>query len=172
MAKRLGSIQDRTFVGQNPKRRADLEAKLIADFEPKDVLEEIWLSEIATLTVTIEYYRYLEVYLNYALANKKGLETDYEDERRLEIMSASEGKKPMTYHMPLQRPCFKKALGEFNDADLKKINTVIDMITKLRRERERIYNQFERKRRPALINAVRYQEIPPNGEAAIDNLAD
>jgi transposase len=62
--------------------------------------------------------------------------------------------------------------GKLSQYQLKQINTVIDMINKLRRERERIYNQFERKRRPALINAVKYQETSPNDDPAIENLAD
>ncbi len=60
MKKRIGSAVEPFIVGQDESRRAEIEAQLFKDFEPKDVLEEIWLSDIAVLTTTIEYYRELE----------------------------------------------------------------------------------------------------------------
>lgn len=49
MKKRVGSAVEPFLVGCDPKRRAEIESKLFADFEPQDVLEEIWLSDIAVL---------------------------------------------------------------------------------------------------------------------------
>ena len=60
MTKRVGSAVEPFLVGQNPQRRKEIEAQLFKDFAPKDVLEEIWLSDRAVLTATIEYYRQLE----------------------------------------------------------------------------------------------------------------
>lgn len=169
MAKRIGSLRDMSFIGQDPKRRSEIEAKLFEDFEPKDVLEEIWLSEIAVLTATIEYYRRLEVSINFAYLEKHGVRELLNEEQALATARGQKLNRPDGY---LSSPRFRKALGQLSQHQLKQINTVIDMINKLRRERERIYNQFERKRRPALINAVKYQEIQPNDDAAIENLAD
>ena len=169
MAKRIGSLRDISFIGQDPKRRVEIETQLFQDFKPKDVLEEIWLSEIAVLTTTIEYYRRLEVSINFAYLEKHGVRELLEEEKEL---AAALGKTLDRPDGHLSSPRFRKALGKLSEHQLKQINMVIDMINKLRRERERIYNQFERKRRPALIHAVRYQEVPPNDDAATDNLAD
>ncbi len=169
MTKRIGSLRDISFIGQDPKRRVEIETQLFEDFKPKDVLEEIWLSEIAVLTTTIEYYRRLEVSINFAYLEKHGVRELLDEEKEL---AAALGKTLDRPDGHLSSPRFRKALGKLSEHQLKQINMVIDMINKLRRERERIYNQFERKRRPALINAVRYQEVPPNDDAATDNLAD
>lgn len=169
MAKRIGSLRDISFVGQDPKRRVEIETQLFQDFQPKDVLEEIWLSEIAVLTATIEYYRRLEVSINFAFLEKHGVRELLDEEREIAIATGKKVDRPDGH---LSSPRFLKALGRLNQHQLKQINTVIDMINKLRRERERIYNQFERKRRPAVINAVKYQEIPLDDDAAIENLAD
>lgn len=169
MTKRIGSLKDTSFIGQDPKRRVEIEAQLFEDFKPKDVLEEIWLSEIAALTTTIEYYRRLEVSINFTYLENHGVLELLDQE---EVDAANHGEKLDRLGDLISGNSFRQALGKLSQYQLKQINSVIDMINKLRRERERIYNQFERKRRPALINAVKYQEIPPNDDAAIDNLAD
>lgn len=171
MAKRVGRLKDKGFIGQDPKRRAEIEAKLFQDFQPKDVLEEIWLSEIALLTATIEYYRHLEASINYKLLNNYNLqkmlaEADAEEE-------ASGRKKSLADERDLLgSTSFRRAMGQLNENDLKSIDTIIGIINKVRRERERIYNQFDRKRRPTIINAVKYQELPRKGETDIENMAD
>lgn len=169
MEKRVGSLRDTSFIGQDPKRKAELEAQLFADFKPKDVLEEIWLSEIASLTATIEYYRRLEVSINYNFLEKRGVQTFLAEEK---ARAAARGTKIDGRGDLLSGTAFLKALGKFSQADLKEINTVIDVINKLRRERERIYNQFDRKRRPALVNAVKYSEVTTGSDPAVQNLAD
>lgn len=169
MAKRVGSSRNTRFFGQDPKRRSEIEAKLFEDFQPKDVLEEIWLSEIAVLTATIEYYRHLEISINFAYLEKHGVRELLDKEQELATALGKKLDRPGDH---FSSPRFRNALGKLNQHELKQINTVIDMINKLRRERERIYNQFERKRRPAVINAVKYQEISPDDDAAIENLAD
>lgn len=169
MAKRIGSLKDTSFIGQDPKRRVEIEEQLFQDFKPKDVLEEIWLSEIAALTTTIEYYRRLEVSINFTYLENHGVLELLDQE---EVDAAKYGEKLDRLGDLISGTGFRKALGKLSQYQLKQINSVIDMINKLRRERERIYNQFERKRRPALINAVKYQEIQTNDDAAIDNLAD
>ena len=169
MAKRVGSLRDTSFIGQDPKRIGELEAQLFADFKPKDVLEEIWLSEIASLTATIEYYRRLEVSINYNFLEKRGFQTFLAEE---ETQAAARGTKIDRRGDLLSGTAFLRALGKFSQADLKEINTVIDVINKLRRERERMYNQFDRKRRPSLVNAVKYREVTPADDPAVQNLAD
>ena len=169
MAKRIGSLRDISFIGQDPKRRVEIETQLFQDFKPKDVLEEIWLSDIAGLTAAMEYYRRLEVSINFAYIEKHGVRELLDQEQALAKASGQKLDRPDGH---LSSPKFRKALGKLNQHELKQINAVIDMVNKLRRERDRIYNQFERKRRPALINAVKYQEVPLDDDAAIDNLAD
>lgn len=72
MARRVGSAIEPFAVGQDPKRRAEVEAQLYKDFKPKDVLEEIWLSDIAVLTATIEYYRQLDAAVTLTLGAPQG----------------------------------------------------------------------------------------------------
>ncbi len=169
MTNRVGSLKKIGFSGQDPKRHAQIEAQLFSDFKPKDVLEEIWLSDIAALTAAIEYYRQLEVNLNENLLEKHGIRGD----SRSKTLGPSDIVEDALEHAELVSQIrFEAALGKFNEQDLKKINMVIEMINKLRRERERIYNQFERKRRPALINAVKYQEVSSTDDASVEVLAD
>lgn len=173
MAKRVGSSKDKGFIGQDPKRRLEIEAKLFQDFEPKDVLEEIWLSDIAMLTATIEYYRHLEAAINYKLLSNHNLPKMLAEADAVAEVEASGRKKALADDSDLLGSAsFRRAMGQLTENDLKKIDTIISLINKLRRERERVYNQFDRKRRPTIINAVKYQELPRNGETDIEALAD
>lgn len=164
MARRVGSAIEPFIVGQDPKRRAEIEAQLFKDFKPKDVLEEIWLSDIAVLTATIEYYRQLEAAVTLKIANRRGLI------ERLEAESPN--KEEFTIADTVGSKAFRAALGEFTPADLKQISTIADLISQVRRERERVYLLFERKRRPALLNAVRVAQKNDRETFAVEDLGD
>ena len=75
MAKRVGKLVEPFIVGQDPRRKAQLEEQLFKDFSPKDVLEEIWLSDIAVLTASIEYYRSLEAAVTRKLLTDRGFQS-------------------------------------------------------------------------------------------------
>jgi hypothetical protein len=164
MARRVGSAIEPFVVGQDPKRRAEVEAQLYKDFKPKDVLEEIWLSDIAVLTATIEYYRQLEAAVTLKIANRRGLDG-------LLRVEFSE-KVDFTLTDAVGSRALRTALGEFTPADLKQISTIADLISQVRRERERVYLLFERKRRPALLNAVKLAQKNGRETFAVEDLGD
>lgn len=164
MARRVGSAIEPFVVGQDPKRRAEVEAQLYKDFKPKDVLEEIWLSDIAVLTATIEYYRQLEAAVTLKIANRRGLDG-------LLRVEFSE-KVDFTLTDAVGSRALRTALGEFTPADLKQISTIADLISQVRRERERVYLLFERKRRPALLNAVKVAQKNDRETFAVEDLGD
>ena len=164
MAKRVGSAVEPFVIGQDPKRRDEIEAQLFADFEPKDVLEEIWLSDIAVLTASIEYYRKLEAAVTLKIARRRGLEQNLRDEFG--------DQKGLTLSDAVGSLAFSKSLGEFTPPDLNQISAIADLIIKTRRERERIYLLFERKRRPALLNAIKVAQGKGRESYTIEDLSD
>jgi hypothetical protein len=164
MKKPVGSAIEPFLVGRDPKRRAEIEAKLFADFNPKDVLEEIWLSDIAVLTATIEYYRTLEASVTLNLAKKHNLEQQLRDE--------FPKKKDLSFQDATGSAAFRTALGKFTALDVKRISDIADLINKMRRERERVYLLFERKRRPAVLNAVKVAEAEGTSKYVVEDLSD
>jgi hypothetical protein len=164
MKKPVGSAMEPFLVGRDPKRRAEIEAKLFADFKPKDVLEEIWLSDIAVLTTTIEHYRSLEAAVTLYIAKKHNLEQRLREE--------FPGKKYLSLNDAVGTEAFRKSLGEFKPDDVKRISDIVDLINKMRRERERVYLLFERKRRPAVLNAVKVAEAGNKDKYVIEDLSD
>lgn len=164
MTKRVGSAVEPFVVGQNPQRRVEIEAQLFKDFAPKDVLEEIWLSDIAVLTATIEYYRQLEAAMMLHLTKRRGLEAH--------LLEEFPEKSDLTFADAAGSRAFRKALGELTPFDLKQISTIADLISQVRRERERVYLLFERKRRPALLNAVKVAQKNDRETFAVEDLGD
>lgn len=164
MVKRVGSAVEPFVVGQDPKRRAEIEAQLFKDFEPKDVLEEIWLSDVAVLTATIEYYRALEAAVMLKIATRRGLVQN--------LHAELPDKQDVTLNDAVGTRAFRIALGEFTPADLKQLSNITDLIAKMRRERERIYLLFERKRRPVLLNAVKVVQTAGREKFAVENISD
>lgn len=164
MVKRVGSAVELFVVGQDPKRRAEVEAQLFKDFKPEDVLEEIWLSDIAVLTATIEYYRELEAAVMLKTATRRGLVE--------QLHAEFPDKSDLTFEDAVGTKALRTAFGNFTPADLKQLSNIADLITKMRRERERIYLLFERKRRPALLNAVKVAQTAGRETFAVENLSD
>ena len=164
MKRPVGSAVEPFLVGRDPQRRAEIEATLFADFKPKDVLEEIWLSDIAVLTTTIEYYRNLEASVTLNLAKKYDLEQQLRDE--------FPGKKDLSLENAAGSAAFRTALGKFTAHDVKRISDIVDLISKMRRERERVYLLFERKRRPAVLNAVKVAEEGGKSKYVVEDLSD
>lgn len=164
MTKRVGSAVEPFLIGQNPQRRKEIEAQLFKDFAPKDVLEEIWLSDIAVLTSTIEYYRQLEAAVMLRITKRHGLEANLRDEFPEE--------DNLTLKDAIGSKALRSALGDFSAFDLKQISTIADLISQVRRERERVFLLFERKRRPALLNAVKLAQPGGIESYAIEKATD
>lgn len=164
MTRRVGSLNEPFVVGQDPQRKQALEAQLFEDFKPKDVLEEIWLSDIAALTANIEYYRTIEAAITLKIA------TNHRLNERLDVEFPDDTSG--SYRQAVGSASFLDTVGEFHEDDLSRISTMVDLISKIRRERERIYLLFERKRRPAVLNAVRANEIGAKEQYIIEDLSD
>jgi hypothetical protein len=166
MAKHVGKLVEPFIVGQDPRRKGAIEDQLFKDFSPKDVLEEIWLSDIAVLTAAIEYYRGLEAAVTRQLLIDHGLRALL----RLEFSDVEDGK--LTYDLVLGSQAFITAAGKFAKIDLERIGAVVELINKMRRERERVYLLFERKRRALVIDAVQAGETLAAAQRGIENLSD
>lgn len=164
MKKRIGSAVEPFIAVQDEGRRAEIEAQLFKDFEPKDVLEEIWLSDIAVLTTTIEYYRELEAAVTFKITCDHELKTRLRDE--------FSNQQEVDWEEAPGSEAMQKALSEFTAHDVERISAIVDLITKMRRERERVYLLFERKRRPAVLNAVKLTETAAREKYTIENLSD
>lgn len=163
MTKRVGSAIEPFVVGQDPRRRQEIEAQLFKDFAPKDVLEEIWLSDIAVLTTTIEYYRQLEAAVMLKIAKRRGLDSL--------LQAEFPEKSDLSFNDAVGSQALRTALGDFNALDLGQLNTIADLISQVRRERERVFLLFERKRRPALLNAVKMAQSSGKVSYAIEKTA-
>lgn len=147
MTKRVGSAVEPFIIDQHPQRRKEIETQLFKDFTPKDVLEEIWLSDIAVLTATIEYYRQLEAAVMLKITKRRSLDV---------LLKAEFPERTnLTLNDAVGSMALRTALGEFTPADLKQVSSIADLISQVRRERERVFLLFERKRRPALLSAVK-----------------
>ena len=62
--------------------------------------------------------------------------------------------------------------GMLNELQIRKIAAIADVIQKLQRERDRIYAQFERKRRPLVIASVKTVEAQMSSPNPTDKLAE
>lgn len=113
--------------------------------EPRDCGTQP-LSDIAVLTTTIEYYRQLEAAVMLKIAKRRGLDT---------LLKAEfPAKSDLSLNDAVGSQALRTALGDFNALDLDQLSTITDLITQVRRERERVFLLFERKRRPALLKAA------------------
>lgn len=169
MARRIGSLWTTSFVGQDPRRKAEIEQQLFKDFDPKDVIEEIWLSEIATLTVTLEYFRQLEVSINYGLLERRQVSEMLDKEEAI-ALRLGDTWDPQGDRLRTQS--YQRAMSQMHPRELKVIGDLIEIMNKLRRDRDRIFNQLERKRRPALMRAVKYTEVEEKTDKTKRKLTD
>jgi hypothetical protein len=150
---------------------------LIDDFKPKDILEEIWLHDIARITANIENFRIVERAIQLKkmqdrvtfLCKTGQMKPEYEQPalkaaKQLAVRGYRDG--PIIDQLTLT------VSGILDESDLKDIAAVVEIVQKLQRERDRIYAQFERKRRPLIIASVGKVDAAHNEQAALDSLQD
>lgn len=159
----MGSVEVITghtrYPGEDIARRTEVENRLFEAFSPKDVLEEIWLLDVAALTSSVEYYRELEISKNREIA--------------AQFAPTEAGDGQWVNYLEVENPFhIKRLIGSFDQDDIRALATIIEVTAKLRRERERVYAQFERKRRALLINAVDAVELNREQTIAIEALSD
>lgn len=99
-----------------------------------------------------------------SLAKRYGLEEHLRDE--------FPAKKDLSLQDAVGSAAFLAALGKFSAHDLKRISDIADLTTKMQRERERVYLLFERKRRPAVLNAVKVAEAGNKDKYVVEDLSE
>jgi len=142
---------------------------LIQDFAPQDTLEELWMSDIAKITANIQKFRAIEqsITLNQMLNNINNRQSDREF-----LQKYSFSVKLFAEHLSMNIPHLKNATdgsalriaANLSESDIRQLAAINDLIIKLQRERDRIFAQFERKRRPLIEVAVKSAEdkgVPP-----------
>jgi hypothetical protein len=142
---------------------------LIEDFAPQDTLEELWMSDIAKITANIQKFRAIEqsITLNQML-NKIH---NRHDEREF-LQKNSFSVKVFAERLSMNKPHWKhgtdgpalRIAANLSEGDIRQLAAINDLIIKLQRERDRIFAQFGRKRRPLIEVAVKKVEetgIPP-----------
>lgn len=143
--------------------------RLVEDFKPDGLLEELWMYDIARITMNIEKFRTIErsVMLNQMLQkieSQTGRNSILKDYKVYFEMHAE--------HIAFSKPHLKlstekdtfKVVANLSEEDIRKLAAINDLISKQQRERDRIYAQFERKRRPLIEAAVTKFEdrVAPN----------
>ncbi len=150
---------------------------LSAHFEPQDILEEIWLHDIARITANIEIFRVIERTLQY-----HGMHERLEYLAKTFSMSATDARAAQSgiYELTISpnggttMPDLPTILvaGAIGEAQLQKIASISDTIQKLQKERDRIYAQFDRKRQPLIIASVKRAEEQENKASPNANVAE
>lgn len=133
--------------------------RLVKDFRAEGLLEELWIYDIARITMNIEKYRTIErsVMLNQMLHNvaNHGRTHGISDTDNI-------GFKMLAEDIALSQPHLKlsadqnglKVVPNLSEDNIRQLAAISELISKLQRERDRIYAQFERKRRPLIQAAV------------------
>lgn len=150
---------------------------LSKQFEPQDILEEIWLHDIARITADIEIFRVVERSVQYhclreklgqlrrgATLSESQAETASRGIYQLTIGEAGASEMPGLSTLAVA--------GMLNELQIRKIAAIADVIHKLQRERDRIYAQFERKRRPLVIASVKTVEAQMSSPNPTGKLAE
>lgn len=144
--------------------------QLVKDFGPEGLLEELWLQDIANISMDIAKYRAIErsVMLNMMLRNireRDALEELSEaDYTWFKILA-----EDISYNKPHQvmtcDPDSFQTVPNLSEGDIRRLSAIQDVLAKLQRERDRIYAQFERKRRPlvqAAVTKLEAKALPPH----------
>ncbi len=150
---------------------------LSKQFEPQDILEEIWLHDIARITADIEIFRVVERSVQYQSLKERLVYL-----RKNSTLSESQAKTASggIYQLTIgeaggaempEHPTLAVA-GNLSEVQIRKIAAIADVIQKLQRERDRIYAQFERKRRPLVIASVKTVEAQMSSPNPTDKLAE
>lgn len=166
---------------ENPEASNDAVQKLFtalsSHFEPHDILEEIWLHDIARITSQIEVFRVVERSIEYQtlldrlddLIKTRKLTEDFRPiahEGIYDLTIGGRGGSKMPNAVTLE------VTGAMSEADIRKSAAIAEVIQKLQRERDRIYAQFERKRRPLVIASVKTVEAQVSAPNPTDKLAE
>jgi hypothetical protein len=166
---------------ENPETSNDTVQKLFnalsEHFKPQDILEEIWLHDIARITAQIEVFRVVERSVEYQtlldrlnfLITTRKLSKDLHSVAHsgvYDLTVGGVGGSKMPHSVALE------VTGALREVDIRKVASIADVIQKLQRERDRIYAQFERKRRPLVVASVKTVEAQVSAPNPTDKLAE
>ncbi len=166
---------------ENPDASNDTVQKLFnalsEQFKPQDILEEIWLHDIARTTAQIEVFRIVERSVEYQtllekldyLIKTRKLSNDLHSVAHsgiFDLTVGGVGGAKMPHYVALE------VTGALREADIRKVASIAEVIQKLQRERDRTYAQFERKRRPLVIASVKTVEAQVSAPNPADKLAE
>lgn len=166
---------------ENPEASNDAVQKLFtalsAHFEPQDILEEIWMYDIARITSQIEVFRIVERSMEYQSLLERldymikigKLSKDFRSVAHdgiYDLTIGGFGGSKMPNAVALE------VTGTLSEINIRKSAAIADVIQKLQRERDRIYAQFERKRRPLVIASVKTVEAQMSSPNPTDKLAE
>lgn len=132
---------------------------LVEHFKPRDFIEELWLHDIATMTANIEKFRAIEqsVMLNQMLDTVVTRRDGY-DYLLEHQFAANEYAKSLSLGKPHKNRGSlyddQKIAANLSESDIRHLAAINDLIIKQQRERDRVFAQFERKRRPLVEAAV------------------
>lgn len=161
--------------GQNSERVALYLNALRQQFEPKDTIEEWWLNDLAHLTARIEHMRttsrgfYLSR-LHQTLDEQSQYESAFSQEQFEELTTMAETDFELEGEAnALQSSLYNRLLGLATGGNLDKLRILDDLEKGLLRERDRVFAQFEKRRRDQVMAAVRTIESQtvrrlPSGE--------
>ena len=172
-----GSADRPALPGQDPGRVEQLLWQLAQELMPRDAIEQLWLADIAYLTVRIEYFR--AAIRGYYAARQRAHINPYRicidigelseptefsaDEEREELRGLEDDDfEPQPGKSHLDEPAFTRMLGRVVAANLETIVRLDEVETRLLRERDRVIAQFDRRRRDAVRSAVEdAEQVPP-----------
>jgi hypothetical protein len=162
--------------GQDPLREEELRIELTEEFKPEGLIEKIWVEDIAYRVAAIEVIRAQIAGFKYRVAKKTygeligwdatvdklELEQDERvysavDRAVLAMRSGHEFMAPDRGNF-LDGPSFALLMGSMNQDDLAQLRQFQVYEHEEVRERDRIVNQFERRRRVAMRHAIELVE--------------
>lgn len=150
---------------------------LSESFAPQDILEEIWLHDVARITSSIEIFRVIERSVQYQslvsrldyLVKIRSIPESLRDFAHTDLYELTLG---VAGGSKMPNGVAIEVAGSLNDSEISKVASIADIIQKLQRERDRIYAQFDRKRRPLVIASVNKVETQADKPSLVDTLPD
>ena len=166
----FGTAQRPALPGQDPGRVEAIYDLLCGQLHPSDVIEQMWLADIAYLTARIEYFRAaLSGYYAGRLAGEDDLVGLDEGTRVIQraarefVLSARRDNpniwpelqySPELSPLTPGDPAYTQKLGQVIDENLDTIVKLDEAEIRLLRERDRLIAQFDRRRHTAVRDAI------------------
>jgi hypothetical protein len=170
----LGGVRP-TLPGHDHDREASLRAELAADFKPVGAVEMLWLADIAYCTAVIEVIRaqmnglrlrmveeacrQIIAALRHSMPDDMAPASEYSQEDLDELTAMVERGFVAPWHGTfLNKPVFTSLLARASKSDIDTLRTLQLSLHEETKERDRIINQLDRRRRNAMRDAIELAE--------------